>query len=467
VAHGREELALAAGSGVGFVQGALHLGHVDAEADVETVGRAAVGQPQPAAVPQLHQLVGAVAAKALQPVLDPGLDRRAVGFHRHRTVLYLGTQDVLIAHADPVGIGHDGVQAAVLLVAKHQPLLGVEQRKRLTQRFDRGAKVAFALEHAPLRQRHRGQVGHGPDQPGDPVVVGLQVRHQPQPAAATAGEVDLDHSVDRGLERLQGHDGGGDGGVVAAKREVTGRLGRLDPVERVNAVEGQAFGRQVQRPGALVAEPAPDPGQTPGACQHAPAGRQGFFGPFVAGDVGADGGVALDQAIGPQLGRDEAVHPVEGAVLGAVADFTVPGPSLADGVPHLLPEFGRLGARIDDAVVLPQQLARAVTADRLEAWVDVQDGALAVGHRDDGVDVQRVAQGLQFAHRLARTLDLTPVVVDVGQVQSQDTAVEDMDLGPEPAGTAMRQSDANVGDRACRAGQVGQEGKPVARQRRR
>ena len=117
----------------------------------------------------------------------------------------------------------------------------------------------------------------------------------------------------------------------------------------------------------------------------------------AGGDVGAHRHVLLDPAVGAEEGGDDAVHPVQGAVLRAVADLPAPRPAGRNRQPHLAPERSRVNTRVDDAVVLAEKLVAGVAADRAERVVGLDDAARAVGHRDDGVGADRAEQRLVVA----------------------------------------------------------------------
>ena len=81
-----------------------------------------------------------------------------------------------------------------------------------------------------------------------------------------------------------------------------------------------------------------------------------LLGRLAFGDVGADGHVLARFALIIEEGHDGRIHPVKGAVLGLVLDFAMPDPALRDGRPKAAHEFFWVMARIDDAVILTQQL---------------------------------------------------------------------------------------------------------------
>ncbi len=94
---------------------------------------------------------------------------------------------------------------------------------------------------------------------------------------------------------------------------------------------------------------------------------------------------------------DGGIHPVNRAVLGAVADLAVPHLAIRDGVVHLLEKLLGVVARVEDAMVLAQQLIPRVLADGAELVVYIGDGSLHVSRGDNSVLVESV---FLFAQRL-------------------------------------------------------------------
>ena len=100
---------------------------------------------------------------------------------------------------------------------------------------------------------------------------------------------------------------------------------------------------------------------------------------MTTGSLGVPATLGL--AGGVHEGEDRGVHPVDAAILGAVADFTFPCFSMADGGPEVVEELFGMMAGIDDAVILTEELAAAVFGDLAELVVDVGDPAARVGDR--------------------------------------------------------------------------------------
>ena len=75
----------------------------------------------------------------------------------------------------------------------------------------------------------------------------------------------------------------------------------------------------------------------------------------------------------------------------------MPDLSGLDRLPHAGPEAVGLLARADQLVVLTQQFVAAVAGGPTEPVIDQDDAAAGVGHRDQGVQVQRAQQHLVVA----------------------------------------------------------------------
>src|SRR6185436_15969218 len=76
-------------------------------------------------------------------------------------------------------------------------------------------------------------------------------------------------------------------------------------------------------------------------------------------------------------------------IFSAVPNFTFPDLAARDGGPQVVEEFLRVVARVDDAMVLSQQLLTRVFGDFAELVVDVSDPALRIGNSYDGMSIQR------------------------------------------------------------------------------
>ena len=82
---------------------------------------------------------------------------------------------------------------------------------------------------------------------------------------------------------------------------------------------------------------------------------EALLGGLARGDVGADGDVLVRLPAFVQERDDRRVHPVERAVLGAVADLAVPHAPAGDGAPQVPHELLRVVPGIDDPMVLADQ----------------------------------------------------------------------------------------------------------------
>ena len=106
---------------------------------------------------------------------------------------------------------------------------------------------------------------------------------------------------------------------------------------------------------------------------------------FDAGDLGAQGDVPVVPSVGADHRDDRRRHPVEIAVLAAVADDTLPGKTAGEGSPHLHEERLVVVTGVEDAVVLSEQFLARVLADPDELVVDERDPAVQSGDADDGM----------------------------------------------------------------------------------
>ena len=231
----------------------------------------------------------------------------------------------------------------------------------------RGEVVAH---HRLLGNGDRQELGHLQHQP---VQVDL---HDLQPSLAGIGE------------ELAGQIGGPEGGLFDLLQD--GLSG---------AFRGKPHGPQVrvaQDDRQEVVEVMGDaPGQDPQALQLLGL-AQGVLGLLPLGDVGPDGHELDGRAVLPEKGHDGGVHPVVGAVLGAIPDFPLPHAPGEDGLPELRHEGLRVEARVDDPVVLAEQFLPGVLGDGAELLVHVGDAALGIGDGDDGVLVQGTLEILEF-----------------------------------------------------------------------
>ncbi len=153
---------------------------------------------------------------------------------------------------------------------------------------------------------------------------------------------------------------------------------------------------------------------------------QGDFGALALGDVGADGDILAGTAPVVEKGHDGRVHPILRAVLGGVADFAPPDAALGDGAPHRAEKVLGMRARIDEAMVLPEQFGARILRDRAELVVRIGDDAALVGDGDDGVLVERGNAGLEFEPRLGG-LEIGEDAMQRFSDQGEDDAAEDED----------------------------------------
>src|SRR5882757_4654727 len=100
----------------------------------------------------------------------------------------------------------------------------------------------------------------------------------------------------------------------------------------------------------------------------------------------------------------------------------MPNLAVGNGVIHPLEEFFGMMARIEDAVILAQQLVSGVFADAAELLIDIGDRALDVGDSHDSVLIEckllisefferSFAGGKAFFHRIFSPLtfgDVSP-----------------------------------------------------------
>ena len=114
------------------------------------------------------------------------------------------------------------------------------------------------------------------------------------------------------------------------------------------------------------------------------------FGGLAGGDVASNRQVLPRLSAAVEERDDGRVHPVEGAVLGAIANFPSPDAPTGDRVPQVANELLRVIGGVDEAVVLPEQLLARVPRDLAELVVDVRDDAPMIRRRDD----RRLVEGV-------------------------------------------------------------------------
>src|SRR5262249_38402398 len=85
-----------------------------------------------------------------------------------------------------------------------------------------------------------------------------------------------------------------------------------------------------------------------------------LFRSFAFGDVAADRHVLIRFALGVQERNYRGVDPVIAAVLGAISYLTAPDFTAGDRGPKLTNEFFGVIARVDNAMVLTEQLLARV-----------------------------------------------------------------------------------------------------------
>jgi hypothetical protein len=84
------------------------------------------------------------------------------------------------------------------------------------------------------------------------------------------------------------------------------------------------------------------------------------FRPLALADVVTHRNVLVWPLVLVEERHDGRVDPVDRAVFGLVPDFPVPDPAARDGLVHLRKELARVVARVEDAVVLAEQLLTRV-----------------------------------------------------------------------------------------------------------
>ena len=107
------------------------------------------------------------------------------------------------------------------------------------------------------------------------------------------------------------------------------------------------------------------------------------------GDIRPDSHVLSRLTLPAHEGNNGCINPVNRAVFSPVLDLAVPDFAVGDACVHLLEEFFRMVAGVEDAVVLPNQLIFGKFADTAELVVDIGDRAPDVGYGHDGMLVER------------------------------------------------------------------------------
>ena len=349
VAHVGQELALAHRSRIGAHQCGLQFGHVAAQHHPVAVGGHPVDKAKPAPVGGLPHPVGFTGQRRIEHFLHPvGLatqrfrKRAAVG-HRPQHIVVAQCLAAVPPGRQPGRVG---------VVAVHEPLIGIEERKGFAHRVHGAVQDALLLPDALLRLHLGRVVLHRPDDATGHAhsahALGMlrpQGGHQPHPAL-----------------RAEAH---GPQGCQHADLHAPplGQLAQLRPDGQPRA-SGKAAPQVLQRaqfaflhaqqlPGLrghlqLTAlqqhRPATDPGQLAGAAQQRLALAQLDLRHAMGRDVRLDADEFVDLATRSDQGRHQGMHPEQPPLLVAVADFALPRQPAANARPHVLPESGGMKA---------------------------------------------------------------------------------------------------------------------------
>ena len=189
-----------------------------------------------------------------------------------------------------------------------------------------------------------------------------------------------------------------------------------DAVECVQPRDDLSDDRLVARvgrhPGADHLERSPDAGDrvlhlVRDNRRHLPEPRERFLllQPLLRslplGDLVADRHVLIGLAAFVEERNDRRIHPVDRAVLGAIPNLAAPDASVGDRDPQVPDELFRVICRIDDPVIVAEQLLARVLRDVAELLVGVGDSARRVGDgHDRGLIDRRVDVGEGFCLRL-------------------------------------------------------------------
>src|SRR5205085_9033180 len=136
-----------------------------------------------------------------------------------------------------------------------------------------------------------------------------------------------------------------------------------------------------------------------------------LLGALALGDVVTDGDVLVGLAFGVEERDDGRVNPVDRAVFGAVAHLAAPDAARGNGRPKVVHELIRVVCRVNDAVILSEQLLARVLRDFAELVVDVLDRAALICDGDDGRLVESELEVGQLLERAAQRL-LGAVIAD-------------------------------------------------------
>ncbi len=112
---------------------------------------------------------------------------------------------------------------------------------------------------------------------------------------------------------------------------------------------------------------------------------------LALGDIGADREVLGWETLRTPVHQHGGAHPVQTAVLGAVADFTLPYFATRQPVIHGLKEPLGVKSRAQYGVVLTHKFATAVAADAAKIVIDADDAPLHVSSGHDRMLIQSIA----------------------------------------------------------------------------
>ena len=398
VAHVGQKLALRARGGFSRFGGLDKGRDVDAVAHGVAIGHAAFDDAQCAAFGQRLDQARRVLPVDGHALIHPGIDT-AHGLGE-LAAFGAGAHDVLEAVARQHFVGAQRIEVLVALVAQHQPIVRIKQCEGIVQRVDRAAQHLLRAAGFGLGLFARRDVGVGG---GEAAAGHGRAAHLQRDAGGPCALKMMRRRCARALDNRQ-NDGVHIAGAVLAA------LGTAadDLLEACLPAGKQAVGQIKQAAEFAVVRHQPQVG-----IKHAQAARQVLDHPrqevvgalqlrrlaLPLADVGADRDVLFNPAVGVDKGRNHAVDPVQVTAFASVADVAAPGRAAGDGAPHPGKEGRRLHPRVDDAVVLPQQLVAGIATDGAEGIVDFDDRAVAIGDRDDGVTVQGAQQRFGLALR--------------------------------------------------------------------
>src|SRR3954447_3967502 len=82
---------------------------------------------------------------------------------------------------------------------------------------------------------------------------------------------------------------------------------------------------------------------------------EGLFRSLTLGDIGTDRNILAWFPVGAKKRHDGRIYPVQRAVFGAILDLVMPYLAVGNRAVHLLEEFFGVMARVEKAMVLPDQ----------------------------------------------------------------------------------------------------------------